>query len=247
MPSTKVRSRPQMYPRVAFHVVRSIAFISASIVLAATLLSLITLLLNTILYSCFFLSPLFSLVLNTTILVLYVVGYGLLTWNIYGTLGHACSRANWASDDGMMVCRTYKAFYSFEVFGLLAQIALIVLDVRSRHTQIRLGKYKNMGDVGAKAVDNVKLDDLHHRSVDERPAMHRHGESQDSVPYGVGDYNDSRARLRDNAGDLGYGHAPPVRMEDFRNPSSTSGYSYNSSYAPQSGYANSGYGYGPQR
>jgi len=32
MPNTKMRSRPQVYPRLAFHVVRAIAFISASIV-----------------------------------------------------------------------------------------------------------------------------------------------------------------------------------------------------------------------
>lgn len=216
-------------------------------VLAATLISLISLLLTTVLYTCFFLSPLFSLVLNATILILYLVGYGLLTWNIYGTLGHSCSRANWASDDGMMICRTYKAFYSFEVFGLLAQIALIVLDVRSRHTQIRLGKYKNMGDVaGAKGANTVKLNDLHPRSVDSRPGMHGHAESQDSIPYAIGNYNDSHTRLRDNAGDMGYGHGPPVRMEDFRQDSSTSGYSYNS-WAPQTGHANNGYGYAPQR
>ncbi len=153
----------------------------------------------------------------------------------------------------MMICRTYKAFYSFEVFGVLAQIALIVLDVRSRHTQIRLGKYKNMDDAAGKGVpENVKLDDLRPRAGDERPGMHGHADSQDGVPYGVGEYNsgvsnDSRARLRDNTADLGYGNAPPVRMEDFRNDSSTSGYSYNSGYAPNAGYGNSGYGYGPQR
>lgn len=32
MPSTKMRSRPQVYPRLAFHIIRAIAFISAVIV-----------------------------------------------------------------------------------------------------------------------------------------------------------------------------------------------------------------------
>ncbi len=146
----------------------------------------------------------------------------------------------------MMICRTYKAFYAFETFGFLAQVALIILDARSRHAQTKSGRYGKMGDVAAKGGGDVKLDDLHHRSVGARPGMHPHSESEDRIPYGI-EHNDSRARLRDNAADVGYGHAPPVRMEDFRNDSQTSGYSYNSSYAPQSGYGNNGYGYGPQR
>ncbi|KIW62972.1 hypothetical protein PV04_09856 [Phialophora macrospora] len=291
MPASKMRSRPQVYPRLAFHIVRTIAFISASIVsgiliyfciqlrhdgfklpwtfiivLASTMLSLLSLFLTGILYTCFFLSPLFSLVLNVTILILYLVGYGLLTWNIYGTLGHTCSRANWASDDGMMICRTYKAFYAFELFGVLAQVALIVLDARSRHAQTKLGRYNKMADIAAKGGGDVKLDDLHSRSrslsqsqsqsqsqlMDERErsdvmlGTHGHAHSQDSVPYGVGDYNDPRSRLRERVPDLNYGHAPAVRMDDFRNDTSTSGYT---AYAPptQTAYANSGYGYGPQR
>jgi hypothetical protein len=32
MPASKMRSRPQVYPRLAFHIVRTIAFISASVV-----------------------------------------------------------------------------------------------------------------------------------------------------------------------------------------------------------------------
>ncbi|ETI19338.1 hypothetical protein G647_09170 [Cladophialophora carrionii CBS 160.54] len=284
MPASKMRSRPQVYPRLAFHIVRTIAFISATIVsgiliyfcvqlrhdgfklpwtfiivLASTLLSLLSLFVTGILYTCFFLSPLFSLILNVTILILYIVGYGLLTWNIYGTLGHTCSRANWASDDGMMICRTYKAFYAFELFGVLAQIALIVLDVRSRHAQTKLGRYNKMADAAAKGGADVKLDDLHSRSLSESqsqsqsravserdPLGHGHADSQDSVPYGIGDYNDSRARLRDNAAaDMGYGHAPAVRMDDFRNDGPTGGYT--AYRPPQTGYANNGYGYGPQR
>jgi hypothetical protein len=200
--------------------------------------------LTSILYACFFLSPLLSLALNATIFLLYIVGYGLLTWNIYGTLGHSCSRLNWATDDGMMICRTYKAFYSFEVFGVLAQVALIVLDIRSRRQQTRGGRYDRM--VGDGATKGVKLDDLPGAArggVQE----YSHGDSADSIPYGIGEYNDSHARLRDNAAD--YGHvAPPVRMQDFRNDSATSGYSgYASSYGGTPGYANNGYGYGPQR
>ena len=49
------------------------------------MLSLLTLFVTTILHACFFLAPLLSLTLNATVLLLIIVGYGLLTWNIYGT------------------------------------------------------------------------------------------------------------------------------------------------------------------
>ena len=229
-------------------------------VLASTLLSLISLLLTGILHTCFFLSPLFSIISNVTVFLLYIVGYVLLTWNIYGTLGHSCSRANWASDDGMMVCRTYKALYSFEIFGVIAQIALIVLDIRSRRKQTRQGRYDSMANLAAKGGADVKLDDIHDRPVDDvyRPGVDGHADSQDSIPYGVGEYNpnmspDSHTRLRDNAGDMGLGYGRyhpnmPVQMEDFRNDSSTSGFSYNAYRPPQNAsYGDTGYGYGPQR
>lgn len=157
----------------------------------------------------------------------------------------------------MMICRTYKAFYSFEIFGVLAQVTLIILDIRSRRHQTKLGRYNKMAAVAAKGGGDVKLDDLHDRAVDDRAGLqHSHADSQDSIPYGVpmGDYNlnDSHARLRDNGADMPYSHGhpqQPMRMDDFRNDSSTSGYSYNSYAAaqPHGGYANSGYGYGPQR
>ena len=115
----------------------------------------------------------------------------------------------------MMICRTYKAFYSFELFGLLAQIALIVLDIRSRRAETKLGRYNLMGLAGTKGGD-VKLDDMRGRAADATPGMHGHAHSEDSIPYGIGEYSNSTARSRDNAAD--YGHAAPsVRVQDFRN------------------------------
>ncbi|OQV00556.1 hypothetical protein CLAIMM_06036 [Cladophialophora immunda] len=273
MPS-KMKSRPQVYPPLAFHIIRTIAFISASIVsgiliyfcmqlrhdgfklpwtfiivLASTLLSLLSLFLTSFLYTCFFLSPLFNLILNVTIFIIWVVGYCLLTWNMYGTLGHSCSRANWASDDGMMICRIYKALYSFEVFGLLAQIALIVLDVRTRRAQTKLGRYNQMAAGAARGGADVKLDDLNRHS--DSGLLGGHESSQDGLPYGIGDYNsqaahESRLGLRDHAAesDYSHGHSGRVRVDDFNN--STSSFGYNA-YAPHTGYANGGYGYEPQR
>ncbi|KIW14712.1 hypothetical protein PV08_07496 [Exophiala spinifera] len=187
MPTTKMRSRPQVYPRLAFHVIRGIAFISASVVsgiliyfclqlkhdgfklpwtfiviLLSSLLSLLALLVTSLVYAFAFLNPLLNLISNSSILLVWTVGIALLTYNMYGTLGHSCSRANWANDDGMMICRTYKAFYSFNIFGWLAQVALIVLDVRSRRKQTALGRYNKMMAEGAAAADDKDVVRLNH-------------------------------------------------------------------------------------
>ncbi|OAL38621.1 hypothetical protein AYO20_02271 [Fonsecaea nubica] len=272
-----MKSRPQVYPRPAFHLIRAIAFISAAIVsgiliyfciqlrhdgfklpwtliivLASSVLSLISLFLTSLVYTCFFLSPLLNLILNVTVFIVWLVGYCLLTWNMYGTLGHSCSRANWASDDGMMICRIYKALYSFEVFGLLAQIALIVLDVRTRRAETKLGKYNQMGADAARGGAEVKLDDLNRNSAGSGLLNH-HEAPQDGLPYGIGDYNphaaqDSRLRLRDHAADSDYNHgySGQVRVDDFHNNNSTGNFGYNA-YTPQTGYGNGGYGYGAQQ
>jgi len=202
-------------------------------ILASTFLSLLAIIISSLVYHCAFLSPLINLTVNITILIFYTAGLILLTWNMYGTLGHSCSKANWASDDGMMICRIYKALYSFTLFGWLAQIAQIVLDFRSRRAQVALGAYNKM--VGGSSAQDMKLDNLNSdRST--------HASSQD-IPYGIADYDHSTRSLREGRSqgystgshtDLGQ---ESVRMEDF----------HYDRHVPQTSYANSGYGYGPQQ
>lgn len=200
-------------------------------VLAASLLSLVTLIITSFFYCCSFLSPLFNLIINSTVLLVQLVGLGLLTYNIFGTLGHSCSRSNWASDKGVTICQIYKAFYSFAIFALLAQIALIVLDVRSRREQTRLGKYGNIEESNSR---DVKLDRLNGSGTTHSHQL-SHARSVDQVPYGVQDYRDQQPTRP-----VAYqppSYAPPeprVRMDDF------GGYSHQQ----QSGYGGGGYGYG---
>lgn len=167
-------------------------------VLAASLLSLISIIITTLFYLCSFLSPLFNLIINSTVLIIQFVGFVLLSWNMSGTLSHSCSSANWASNDGMMVCRIYKALYSFAVFALLAQIAQIVLDTRSRHNQTKLGRYDNIQ--GSK---DLKMDDLSKLKQQQYQQGHSQQPSQasfvshassDEVPYGIHDYRERQAR-----------------------------------------------------
>lgn len=139
----------------------------ASKVLAASLFTLIWLLFTLLIHCCGRLSPIFNILLNIPLFLLWLVGAGLLAWGIYGTLSHSCTKVNWGNDDGIMICQEYKALFSFVVFGTLSQIALVVLDVRARITQTRSGTYAKMTDVKLEPYDST----------------HSHGSSVHDVPY----------------------------------------------------------------
>jgi hypothetical protein len=98
------------------------------------------------LHLCLSLSPLLSLVINVFLLVLWIFGLSLLGWNMAGTLGHVCNAANWGSDAGMMVCRIYKALFTFTLLAAISAFALVALDIKVRRKQNSLGKYDQMRD-----------------------------------------------------------------------------------------------------
>ncbi|KAL6249139.1 hypothetical protein RBB50_004202 [Rhinocladiella similis] len=289
--TTKMRSRPQVYPRLAFHVIRAIAFISAAIVsgiliyfciqlkhdgfklpwtfiviLLSSLLSLLALLVTSLIYAFAFLNPLLNLISNSSILLVWTVGIALLTYNMYGTLGHSCSRTNWANNDGMMICRTYKAFYSFNIFGWLAQVALIILDIRSRRKQTALGRYNRMmmasGGAAAAADDkdkDVRLNDLDHSynpyggggtaGTETYPQSHSQSQSQSqSQPLYPHSHSQSQDDVPYGVTDYSsssarqmYRPAPaPARAQapapTYSSSSAYTGYNYNSGYGQGQGH-----------
>ena len=111
------------------------------IVLAASIPTLLSLSLTICMKSTSF-----ALIINIPILIIWSAGIVLLAWNMYGTLGHTCSIANWGSHDGIMVCQTYKALFAFTVIGWCTAVAGVVLDFRVRSRQNRLGSYDQMKD-----------------------------------------------------------------------------------------------------
>src|SRR5947209_9609428 len=83
--------------------------------LAVSLFTLITLSITFLFHVCSRLSPRINLFINIPLLILWVVGMGLLGWNMAGTLLHACSITNWGNDTGIMICNIYKALFAFVV------------------------------------------------------------------------------------------------------------------------------------
>ncbi|KAJ4503629.1 hypothetical protein HRR78_003976 [Exophiala dermatitidis] len=173
----------------------------------------------------------------------------------------------------MSICRIYKALYSFAIFGWLAQVALVILDIRSRRAQTALGKYDKMTGQyeNQKLLDNsdLKLDSLHRstetpngNNADGRRAV---GEDDAAAPpYGLSDFEHAgRSRnnggyTRTRGGTMGtssgpspYNNTSPTRSNGGRTgggaayPSTQMDSSpYNNRFAPRTGHADPGYGYG---
>jgi hypothetical protein len=184
------------YPPLPYHTIRFVTFTSASIVtaillyfcyhlkhdnfklpwtflivLAGTLPALASLLLTACLKS-----PLTALILNIPILLLWSGGLILLGWNMTGALGHTCNAANWGSSDGIMICQTYKALFAFTVIGCLSVLAGVVLDIRVRRIQNRLGAYDQMAE--GKEWD-VKMD-----TFSDNPNVNPHSPHDNSLLHG---------------------------------------------------------------
>ncbi|RMZ86915.1 hypothetical protein DV736_g5861, partial [Chaetothyriales sp. CBS 134916] len=203
-------SKPSPYPLVPFYSIRALSLISSVIVsgiigwfwyqlrhddfkipwtflliLAASGLTGVSLILTTVIHTCAYLSPLFNLVLNVPLSILWIVGFSLLTWNTVGALSHSCSTSNWGDSDGVMICRYYKANYSFIVIGVLSSVAMIIVDIRARVKQKTLRRYVAMSDSKSKLVEEQQGDDPNWSTMHSRQTSTGYHDEDGEVPYGV--------------------------------------------------------------
>jgi hypothetical protein len=94
-------------------------------------------------------TPRTSLIVNGLVFVLWIVGLALITSKIGSmVLGHKCSMPMWVTSTGVMVCRIYKALYSFIVVATASAGAGVILDISVRGEQSRRGAYREMKDEG---------------------------------------------------------------------------------------------------
>ncbi|KAL9118440.1 MAG: hypothetical protein Q9187_005015 [Circinaria calcarea] len=105
------------------------------------------------------LKPRLSAGINGFLTVLWMLGFGLLAWNLSQTLTHRCVILNWTSQAGVMVCRLYKALTAFTVTGMLSSVLSLLLDVRVNRKVASRGTYNSMQDI--KAPPNLTPDVLH--------------------------------------------------------------------------------------
>ncbi|KAF2649089.1 hypothetical protein K491DRAFT_611500, partial [Lophiostoma macrostomum CBS 122681] len=151
---TMARVKPSQYPAVPFHVLRGVQLVSSVIVvgvmawfigelrdagygvpwtfillLSTALLTLLTLTTTLTLHILHGLSPLLNTALNAALLVLWVLAFAMLTrFSARPVLSQSCSTKVWDADTGVLVCRLYKAVFSFALLGVVGTAAALGLD-----------------------------------------------------------------------------------------------------------------------
>jgi len=167
----RAKTAPSPYPKLAFHGIRigqALASLVVSAImfyfiwhlkdedyaapktfwtlLAASLLTLICLIGSAVVYACFGLAPLVSLIVNAVLFIMWCPGFGFLWYYSRGTLSHVCNRLNWVGPTGIMVCRIYKALFAFSMLGFATTLAALLLDIVIWRKTTSRGKYKQMLD-----------------------------------------------------------------------------------------------------
>ena len=137
------KTAPSHYPKVPFHAFRFFQLVSSLIVagimayftyhlrhdeypepwtfiwlFSASLASIAALTFTIFLHCLLGLNPRINIAINAFLAVLWGLSFGLLTWFMAGTLGETCDVKSWNEDVGIMVCRIYKALWTFTLVGL---------------------------------------------------------------------------------------------------------------------------------
>lgn len=71
-----------------------------------------------VLHCCCGLQPRLNIILNSGLAILWAMGFAMLAYYMSGTLAHYCDVDNWNDGTGIMVCRIYKAVFTFALLGL---------------------------------------------------------------------------------------------------------------------------------
>ncbi|KAI9733954.1 MAG: hypothetical protein M1834_002611 [Cirrosporium novae-zelandiae] len=189
MSNSRLKKQPSAYPPLPFHIIRGLQLISSMVVsgimfyfmyhlkhdsykipwtflllLAVSLCTIVALCITMGLYIFRTLNPMANLIANAILSLLWVVGFGLLSWNMSGTLTAVCNVSNWGNSLGMMVCRIYKALFSFALFGTLSTIAAVLIDASVRKRQAARGAYDAM-DVKLVSQDPSAQYPRHSRNI----------------------------------------------------------------------------------
>jgi len=103
-----------------------------------------------------------------------------------------------------MVCRIYKALYSFALLGFISTLLALILDIYVFKQATRLGKYENMRDADLKHAEasfgdhDTDLAGYNGATEMETPGQKRAGYSVPQEQFGYDtSYGASRTGFRD--------------------------------------------------
>ncbi|KAF2772429.1 hypothetical protein EJ03DRAFT_204039 [Teratosphaeria nubilosa] len=163
----RAKTAPSSYPRVPFHVLRTSQLIASLIVGAimcffiwhlthdhwrtpwtfiwltsASLFSIAALCFTIVLHCFVGLNPRLNLAINGFLTLLWGLSWIVLTIYMSRTLAHVCDYEHWNENVGIMVCRIYKALFTFALVGMVSTTAALALDIYVYHLQNRRGIYR---------------------------------------------------------------------------------------------------------
>lgn len=140
------KTAPSQYPRIPFHLFRFFQLLSSLIVagimayftyhlkhdkydepwtfiwlFSASLASIAALIVTIFLHCLLGLNPRLNIGINAFLAVLWALSFALLTWYMADTLADKCDIEHWNEDVGVMVCRQYKALWTFTLVGLCVE------------------------------------------------------------------------------------------------------------------------------
>jgi hypothetical protein len=139
--------------------------------MASSFFSVAALAVTIVLHCCVGLRPDFNIAINGFLTLVWAVSWSLLTWYMSPTLKNYCDVEHWKEDAGIMVCRIYKALFTFAFLGLyvfshvlqtctimavhadklhrISTIAALCLDFYVRRKNNKRGMYR-LHDIDAK-------------------------------------------------------------------------------------------------
>jgi len=140
----KTKTAPTPYPRIIFHLIRFSQAVAALVVssimfyfiwnlvheefeapktfwtlLAASLLTFLTLIGTMIVYAFFGLSPLWNLCINAVLLILWAPAFAFLWFWTKKTQSHVCSQQTWEDETGIMICHLQGFVCVFDVWSCI--------------------------------------------------------------------------------------------------------------------------------
>lgn len=161
------------------------------------------------------LSPRLNLLLNSILLVLWSIGFGLLSYWMSGTLKHHCDVLSWHDETGIMVCRIYKTLFTFSLLGFISTIAATTLDVHIHRLSTRFGRHMRLDNLDQKPLAPTSrgpYSDADHRDMHDADLEGRPSEAFDMPSGGYGAQNGvayDQAFIRDKSQAAAKGYALP--------------------------------------
>ncbi|PSK54830.1 hypothetical protein B9Z65_3919 [Elsinoe australis] len=137
------------------------------------------------------LNPRLNLVLNSSMLILWALGFSMLSYFMWGTLVHQCSITTWRENDGVYVCKCYKALFTFALTGLLSTGAALGLDIHIYRLSARFGTHVRLDNLDNKSRTVVDArgpyaDQGNARSVEDMDDYHRNSDAFEVPQVGYG-------------------------------------------------------------